>query len=340
MPPPTGEWRGKLAVALRFAAWTLIAVAGVIAAILLTVFGVGSLIPGFVVGGGLFGLVVFRRRLAWYFGGAVALCLFVIGWRSNLTPRNDRDWKEELAVLPRVSVEEDTVTVEGVRHFDRRADGRSIPNWETRTYRLRQLEGVDMILEPFEESDLMAHTMLTFDFGADGWLLLTIEARMSRGEEYNAILGGLNQYELIYVFADERDALISRADQGHELYAFPIKADSLKLRAFFLSLCATANNLHVQPRFYHIIRDNCTTAWIHHSDHLAARPVGLRLESVLNGRIARLLHRNGVIETRLSYSEAKESFRIDDDVLRYREADDFSEAIRRGGRSKGGRNDS
>ncbi len=304
---------------------------GFLLAIILTVFGVGSLIPGFVVALGLVGVVAFRRRLRRAFTVGLAVCVAIIVWRSALSPSNERDWQRDLTVLVEPTLDGDTLTMKGVRNFRWGPDGREIldERWETRSYRLRNLRGLDLIVEPFIYSDLMAHTMLSFDFGEDGRLLLSIEARKEVGENYQPVLGGLSTYELIYLFLDERDGFGVRAAEGYELYAYPVKVDALSLRAFFLSLCRTADNLRRQPRFYHIIRDNCTTVWIEQADNLSVKPIGLRWESVANGLIAKFLFSRGMIATDLDYEAAKRAFRIDEAVRRVSpEAEDFSEEIR------------
>ena len=80
------------------------------------------------------------------------------------------------------------------------------------------------------------------------------------------------------------------------------------LRAFFLSLCASANNLHNKPMFYHILEHNCTTVWIQHADLISNDPVGIRLESIFNGKIAHYLLKKNIIDTDLDYEEAKEKY--------------------------------
>jgi len=301
-----------------------------IAAILLTILGVGSLIPGFVLALGLVGLVVFKRKIRGTIAVVLGLCAVVILWRSLLEPSHDRDWQPPLEVLAEPAVEGDTLTIHGVRNFAWESPDEFEERWETRSYHLGRLRSVDLILVPFGYLDLMAHTMMSFDFGEEGRLILSIEARKQVGEEYHPVTGGLNQFELIYLFLDERDALGVRALQGDAFYAFPVRAKPLHLRAFLLSLCATAENLRSKPRFYHIIRHNCTTAWIEHADAISNDPVGLQTESVLNGLIAELAHRRGVIDTELDYDEAKEAFRIDDKVREAEKDEHFSETIRRG----------
>lgn len=272
--------------------------------------------------------LVARRRKRWFAAAIAIACLAIIGWRATLIPRNDRDWLPEYAQQPGLTLDGDRVTISNVRD-SRWSTPLDVQHaWVTRTYSLSNLRGLDLIVEPFPQSPLMAHTMLSFDFGPDGRVVLSIEARREIGEKYGSIPGGLNQFELTYLFLDERDALGLRALRGDTLYAFPARVTPLKLRAFFLSLAATAENLRTSPRFYRIIRDNCTTAWLQSADMLDTNPVGLQLDSILNGRLARLLHARGLMATHLSYEQAKERFRIDDRVLEFRDDPEFSTRIR------------
>lgn len=329
--PPARSIRGRLERGVvRTVVWVAASALLLVGAVVLMVLGVGSLIPGAVLALAVVGLIAFRKRLRLTFAVGVALCLAIVVWRASISPRNDRNWSADVSLLPTVTMDAgtDLITIEGVRNFRWRDDGSHEPNWETRTYHLSNLQGVDLILEPFTYSSLMAHTMLSFDFGADGRVILSIEARKEVGEAYNPITGGLNQFELIYLFIDERDALGARAGKGHELYAFPTRFHALKHRAFFLSLCAAANNLHTKPQFYHIIRHNCTTVWIEHSDHLSPNPIGLSLDAVLNGRIGRLLHARGIINTDLPYEQAKARHRIDERVTPFIDSPEFSQRIR------------
>lgn len=314
--------RGVLAV-ISLTLWCL-------AAIILTVLGVGSQIPGFILALGLVGLVIFKKKVRGTFAVVLVVCAGVVVWRSALEPSNDREWQPQLDRLAKPVIEGDTLVIDGVRNFRWSSATEFEGGWETRRYQLSKLRSVDLILEPFAYSSLMAHTMMSFDFGEDGRVILSIEARKEVGEDYNPITGGLNQFELTYLFLDERDALGVRAVQGFELYAFPVRAEPLHLRAFLLGLCATTDNLQRKPQFYHIIRHNCTTAWIEHADQISNEPVGLRLESILNGLIVELLHKRGWIDTNLPYEEAKRAFRIDERVRETSMDDRFSSAIREG----------
>ncbi|MEO1130311.1 MAG: DUF4105 domain-containing protein [Planctomycetota bacterium] len=270
------------------------------------------------------------RKVAWTLAAGIGVFAIVLIWRDLLLPRNDRTWWDETAVMPVISVHEGVVTIDGVRNFTWDESGRTGGGWETRTYALDDLQGVDLIVQPFPASELMAHTMLSFDFGPGGRLMLSIEARKQQGENYSPVAGALNQFELIYIFLDERDALTTRAiTRGDRLHAYPTRnRNPATLREFFVDLCESADGLRAWPRFYHIIFDNCTTVWIRHVDAIANTDIGLRWDTIATGRIARFLHMHDSIDTDQSYDEAKDFFRIDEQVRAFAEHPEFSRRIR------------
>ena len=51
----------------------------------------------------------------------------------------------------------------------------------------------------------MAHPMLSFDFGDEGHVLLSIETRKETHESFSAIGGIYKMFELQYIFGDEAD---------------------------------------------------------------------------------------------------------------------------------------
>ena len=64
--------------------------------------------------------------------------------------------------------------------------------------------GVDVIF--FDWGDgLRGHPVLVFDFGPDGRICMSIEVRITKGQDYSVFRSLYRQQELIFVAADERD---------------------------------------------------------------------------------------------------------------------------------------
>src|SRR3989338_2005094 len=196
--------------------------------------------------------------IGWYFYsekilriGAIMGFLGMIVCLGSITPSNNRDWATGFSVLPRVRISDQQVIIEGFRNFRWRGPHEFDPVWETRSFDLRRLESLDLVVEPFKDSELMAHTMLRFGFGENEYLIVSVEARAEKHEKYSLIAGALRQFELIYLFGSEDDFLTVRAvHRGARLYMFPIKAERRFMVDLFRDLASSANALHFEPKFY------------------------------------------------------------------------------------------
>src|SRR3954470_18782 len=137
----------------------------------------------------------------------------VVAWWLRLRPSHDRDWEPAVAVLPRVTRDGDAVTVHHVRDFDYPAPGEEVPRYDTRTYPLSHLAGLDVIFFNWG-SRWMSHPVLVFDFGPDGRLCVSIEVRYRQGQGFAFLRSLYRQQELIFVVADERDVILRRTKHG------------------------------------------------------------------------------------------------------------------------------
>lgn len=250
----------------------------------------------------------------------LAICV-IIGFAGMLAavarvqPSNDRPWAAEFAVLPRIEIAGSQVTIQGVRNFRWHDSSTFDAVWQQRDFDLKKLTSLELIVEPFKGSELMAHTMLQFGFGEEGSLIVSVEARREEHERYSLVPGAFRQFELIYLFGDEHDLLELRAvHRGTRLYAYPVKADREFMASLFLDLAASANALHSQPKFYRSLRDNCTTTLVKHIDRMHLEHIGLRYETVFPALTGRLLYERGFMDTDLSYEEARTLFRVDERI--------------------------
>jgi hypothetical protein len=121
-----------------------------------------------------------RRSLAW---GICFLAVY-LPWMA-IRPSNDREWKQGWGETGRVEVAGDELTFHGFRNFDYTPDGAITERWESRTVHLSNLQGFDCFLDRF--GGKIAHPMLSFDFGPDGHVVLSIETRREEGESFSEI---------------------------------------------------------------------------------------------------------------------------------------------------------
>jgi hypothetical protein len=281
-------------------------------------------------GSGALSVLVFMRprwRAQLIVAGAVAL-LFTC-WLT-IRPSNTRDWQPEVAETCYAEVAGDSVVIHNFRNFDYLSKTDFHPGWETRTVHLSNLRAVDFFTN-YWGPKLICHTFLSFDFGPDGFVCISIETRMTKSQVYSPIAGLYRQFALYYVVGDERDIIRLRTNYRLEdvyLYRL-IVATPEKTRALFLDYIKSANELHKRPQWYNELMSNCTSNIRLHIKHIgSARPWDWQL--LVNGTIDERAYELGAIDTSLPFAELKRRSYLD---YRARAADRdpaFSDRIRDG----------
>ena len=287
----------------------------------------GSLAGVFAAGCGI--LLIFHRPL-WRAKLIVAVgVLLIIVWWLAIPPRNTANWSPDVAQLPRATFRGDAVTIQNVRNFDYRSETDFTERWETRTYDLSKVRGVDLFLS-FWGPTLIAHTIMSWDFAEGPPLAISIETRKERGEEYSAVRGFFRQYEVYYVVADERDLVRLRTNyRGETTYLYRLRGTPAQAQALLREYLAEVNRLAEQPRWYNALTHNCTTTIRQHVKAMGAgRAWDWRV--LANGRLDELGYERGQINTSLPFAEMKARSNITDKAKAADQAADFSRRIRDG----------
>lgn len=265
-------------------------------------------------------------------GGFALVFAVLLAWWSGITPSNDRDWKPEVAVLPTASIDGDRVTMHNVRNFDYRSETDFTPRYYDKTFDLRKLQSVDLVAS-YWAGPAIAHIFLSFGFGRNDYLAVSIERRDQRGEGYSAIKGLFKQYELFYVVADERDVIRLRTnfrrDPPEQVYLYPLKGTAESARRVFREYLREINALREHPEFYNTLTTNCTgNIWLHARINPGHVPYSWKI--LASGYVPEYLYEQGRLDTRLSFSELRRRAHINALARKADDAPDFSERIRAG----------
>lgn len=246
-----------------------------------------------------------------------------------LLPSNDRDWSPDQTVMPSAEIKGNLVTVHNIRNFEYASITSYVPNYYDKAFDLNALKKVWYIVEPFSGVPGSAHTFLSFEFEGDQFLAISIEIRKEKGEAFHPIKGLFNQYEIMYVAADERDVLKLRTNYRKDLvYAYPIKAPIEKMKAVFLDMAEHMNTLRDKPEFYNTLTNTCTTKIVGHVNKISPKKVPFSLKVLFPANSDRLAYDLGLIDTDLSFEEAQKRFFITDKALKYANDPNFSVLIR------------
>jgi hypothetical protein len=198
-----------------------------------------------------------------------------------------------------------------------------------RTYDLSQLQSVDFIMIPFNETRALAHTLLSFGFANGDYVGVSVEVRLERGESYSPTLGLFGQFELIYVVADERDLIRVRTEHRKvDVLVYRTKATPEQGRRLLVDVMQRVNALHDKPEFYDTLTNNCTTNIVRHINTLAPGSVPTDYRVLLPGFADNLAYELGLIDNSRPFAETKQRARVNDLALRYKDDPHFSQRIR------------
>ena len=273
--------------------------------------------------------VIFRKRFV-PFLPTILLILFLIFLPWSLRrPSNDRDWQPSFSRNPYAVINGDKVTVFHVRNFRYRTTELFDVNYETRTYRLSRLRGLDFALSHWDGISIIGHTMFSFDFGEDGRLALSVETRLAKNVEQGTFQGIFKQYEVLWILADERDLFGLRTNyRKEELYVYPLNVEPEAVRTMFLGTVAKINRLKETPEFYNTLTENCTTSLIS-----LIRLVAPKARTILlNGNLDLLAWRHGVFKFSegVEFKTYQDACHINRYVDQLTDLTDYSSVFRRG----------
>lgn len=214
-----------------------------------------------------------RRLMTTLIGCAGPILLSFFQW-----PSNSRNWADDHAFHPIITIDGDDVTIEMFRNSVHHSKNEKDVCYETRTFQLSQLDGVWFVVHRFTALEGIAHNFLTFRvMTEDGpqYFSVSVEVRREQGESFSAVRGLFRQYELIYVISDEKDEVGRRAafhpDQPVHLY--PLKATPAQIQTLFQNIAKRIDGLRETPEFYHSLLNNCTNNIAWHADDILKRKV-------------------------------------------------------------------
>lgn len=249
-------------------------------------------------------------------------------WKA-LKPSNDRDWSPDQAVLPWAEFHGNEVTVHNIRFCKYRTAEDYTVDYYDATYNLDDLETIDLIAMPFLASPTLAHMMMSFGFRDGRYLGVSVEIRKEKGESYAPLKGIMRQFELMYVVGDERDLIRLCTDHYlNGVYLYPVLASKEEVRAVFVDAMQRVNKLRSRPEFYNTFTNNCTTNIVRHFNRAGYRQIPYTYEVLLPGLFPELAYRLGMIDTELSFPQAKLNARINRLAYLYGDDADFSQKIR------------
>jgi len=222
-------------------------------------------------------------------------------------PRHDRDWYPHLSRLPHVNMEGGSFSIVPYGDWTYTEDAPEQMVWtEVPPHRISHVRRVWFVTEPHPGLPVMAHTFVLFEFGEGDIIGLTIEARKETREEYSALAGAFNKFELMYYWSSPRDLMTRRAVMmDRELYMYPLALSGEQAEAYLTALLEKTVSIEKRPRFYNTLTSNCTNELAKAAD-LPWDPA-----FIFTGGADGALYRVGLIEGEGGFDTARQNARID-----------------------------
>jgi hypothetical protein len=250
---------------------------------------------------------------------------------DKLRPSNDRDWKPEMATLPYVQASGNgsTMTIKNIRNSKYVTADQYIVQHYDRSIELTDIESADYIVAPFNGAAALAHTMLSFGLIDGSFIVVSVEVRKERDEDYSAVLGLGRKFELMYVVGDEKDLI--RIRTGHKdtaVYVYPTVAKPAHAQALFVDIMARVNKLAVEPEFYNTLTNNCTTNIKSHVNRIAGNRLRYDWRVLLPAHSAKYAYDLGLLDQSVPFEDLQSLALVNDLADKYYDAPDFSKRIR------------
>lgn len=265
--------------------------------------------------------------------GAGVLIAFLFAWVAAQffrTASNDRNWSSDQQRLPVAVFAGDSVTLRNIRSFTYRSEHEYTPGYYDRTFSLKDVVSVDYVVEPLA-SVAVAHTFLSFGLADGGRIAISAEIRKEEGEQFNPLLGLLNEYELMYVVADERDVIRLRVlHRGNPVYVYPTTATAEQARVLLAGSLARLNALAIAPEFYNTFTNSCATNVAAQVNAAFPKRVPWDWRLLFPKASDAYAHDLGLIDNTAPLDEMRKRYLVNDAVRQHADAEDFSSRIRAG----------
>ena len=250
--------------------------------------------------------------------------------RNEFQPNNNRKWVQNHAVLQTAEFNGSIVTVRNVRYSRYESAEDYTTQYYDATFNLDDIRTLDLVMVPFQGIDRLAHIESSFGFADGRQIGFSIEARYEEGEKYDPAAAGMQQFELMYLFADERDMIRLATDvHKNNVHIYRLNFEPHEVRVMFVDALQRANKLAKQPEFYHPLTNSCVTNLIAHINKGRPNAVPREYRTLVPGLLDSYMYDLKLVSTTAkTFKETKEMAKVNWLVERFGDLEYFSAGIR------------
>lgn len=289
-----------------------------------------GLAAGVVLGYGVILALIFSKAQTKSHGAWVSLVLWlaVAAWWARRGPESGLRYPRETEQAAKLTVEGNLLTVHGMRDFRYRSAMEFDARWSSRTFDLDQLEHVDFFFNYWGIPEV-AHVTTSFVFKDEAPLAVSIELRAEAQEPNTLLRGFFKQYELFYLWADERDMIQRRTSHlQEEVYLFRSNLTPQQGRRLLLDMAERSNALEEKPEFFNTLTDNCTNVIAQHVNQIMSREEPWYRRPLRTGKYERRGYDDGWLMHTLPWEQHRAAALINDRARQAGDGPEFYGRIR------------
>lgn len=265
----------------------------------------------------------------------IAAFLISLLWYFNIPAKQDRQWSPEVSRIFSYEKQGNLVTIHNVRNFNWHSETQYDEQWDTRTFNLDHITGVNIITS-YWMGPQIAHTLVSFNFSDQKPLVFSIEIRKEKTESFSAIGGFFRQFELSLIAADEKDIVYTRSNiRGEQVYFFPIQLPKAESKALFEEYLSKSDGLAKNPKWYNTLTSNCTTLVFDMIQAISPKKLPSDYRLFASGYLPNYLYDLGALSHQWSMKEWYKNAHINPRTARYahfkyQNSTNFSKVVRLG----------
>lgn len=242
----------------------------------------------------------------------IVIALIVVSFKS---PKLDRNWSEESKILPDITISSSTLKVDNLRDW-RYASGTVVyKDYYNENFDLDKIEKVYFLVNPFGKWQGVGHTFFVFEFSDGKSVSVSVEARREVGEEYGAIIGLFNTFEMWYAWGSPADFMSRRAIYHNEdLYMYPLLVSTSTARNLFIDLAKTTEDLETKADFYNTVNTNCTNVLADSANRVNKGSIPWNWARIFTGFADDELYNLKLIPHGKTFEEINKEARVDEQI--------------------------
>lgn len=255
------------------------------------------------------------------------LCIFYIF--IVLQPTNRANWEVGYETLPRITIDGNLVGISNFRDNQILPDKNVSFNFVDRVVDVDKIRRAWFVVEPFEGSKGAAHTYFVFDFEDSEPLVVSVEARRQKGQQFSAFQGIFNQFGLIYVWGSEKDITGRRVLlEENKIYMYPLTISLKSTKQLFMQMITVTKDLENNPRFYNSLTSNCTNELAKVANSIRPGSIPWDISFWMPEYSPELLYKLGFIPNHRPFEQVKNNYEVSSIVKQVYFEPDFSIKLR------------